>query len=159
MSTNPTDADSREIQPATPWLRRLVLVLVPALLAGSALATYWLRRRLLDLEYLALSSPSDAAQGLLELSARFLLGLAVVLGVLGSWYAVVAWKTLRSERFPPEGVAVPRDTPVRHGVAARIRGLVGLFLALLLLLMAVVLPTFGPWMLYEVLWPAFEMTE
>lgn len=148
-----------EIQPADRRLRRVAMVLLPAMLVAALVGLSWLRRRMLDLEYTALTSPSEAAQGVMMLSSRVFVGAALVLGVFGSWYFAVAWKTLRSERFPPEGVPVLRDTPIRSGAAARLRGFVGLFLALLMLLTALALPTLGPQALYDVFLPAFERAE
>ena len=148
-----------EIQPANRIFRRVLGLLVPTLLLGGVGSLYWLQQRRLDLEYAALTSPHEAAQGIVDLSSRYFAVLALVLGLVASWYVVVAWKTLRTERFPPEGIPVARDTPIRHGTAARRRGYVGLFLAVLMLLTALALPTLGPRALYDVFLPAFELTE
>ena len=151
--------DSPSVQPANPTFRRVLTILLPTLLVAGGVGIYWLHRRLLDLEYLALSSPAEAAESVLALATKSFVVLAAVLVVVGSWFLVVAWKTLRSERFPPEGVPVARDTTIREGSPARVRGLAGLFLAMVILVTALALPTVGPQLLYDVFLPAFDRVE
>lgn len=157
MSDQQTDQPS--VEAADPTFRRVLVILLPTLLAASVASLYWLHRRMLDLEYQALTSPSDAAEGVLSVATKSFVVLALVLAVVGSWFLVVAWKTLRSERFPPEGVPVARDTAIREGGPARVRGLVGMFLAFVILLTALALPTVGPQLLYDVFLPAFDRVE
>lgn len=159
LSDDSAEIEMVEIQPATRWFRLSVSIFLPALLAAAVLALLRLHARMDELDYLALTDPSVAADGILVWSFRFFAGLAVLLGLVGAWYTAVAWKTLRSERYPPEGVPVARDTEVRRGSAARARGMLGLFLAVLLLLTALLLPTFGPRFLYDTLRPALEAGE
>lgn len=139
----------REIQPADPRLRRIVLLLLAVVAVAGAWGLWWLEGRLDDLLYVALRSPQEAAEGILGLAFRlFVLG-SLGAALCGAWFFAVSWKTLRSERYPPPDVGVVRPTRIVEGRAARIRGLAGLLLAVFLLVLAVALPTVGLELLQE----------
>lgn len=151
-STDPGDG-SGEIQPVDPRLRRIVLLLLLVVAVAGAGGLWWLEGRLDDLFYVALRSPQDAAVGILGLAFRLFVAGSAGAAICGAWFFAVSWKTLRSERFPPPGVGVVRQTRIVEGRAARIRGLAGLFAAVILLLLAVALPTVGLELLQERLLP------
>src|SRR5262245_1355683 len=114
----PTGAD-REIVKADPRLRRqLVLVLLLILAVGLA-ALAWAPGELAMILALARESPGEARiRTVLLLGA--LVAPVVLLGLLAGADTIGrAVATFRSDRFPPPGMRVLRDTPVIRGRAAR----------------------------------------
>ncbi len=128
---------SPEIQPADERLRirLLILLTLAAVLGGAGLLG--LDSHLSELQTLASEAqPVAAAKAKPVVLAT--LALMTAAGVLFSIHlAMVSWRTVRGERYPPAGTRVISDTEVCHGHRARRRGYTGLALALLMLWLTV----------------------
>jgi hypothetical protein len=132
-----------EIHYATPGaIRRLLVHIVLVTIVGSAVIVLSQAYQPQVVEWAA-SDPSRVrgrAQLLIALLAAILL-----LPLLGfAWYVWrLGTRTLREERFPPEGLVVIRDMLVMRGAAARARGrlfrLIAFSVAILAGLMATIL--------------------
>jgi hypothetical protein len=122
-----------DVVPADPALRRRALfVAVGAIVPGGFLA--WKLER-----WLLASAPGDpgAARMALWLATGVASALTFAAAVYVAW---IALRILRARRFPPPGMRVMRDTPVRIGGAARVLGWAGLACAAVILAAAAVLP-------------------
>ncbi|MCB1772494.1 MAG: hypothetical protein KDI88_02675 [Gammaproteobacteria bacterium] len=107
--------DQPEIQYADPEARRRALRwLVPSALVGLLLAAV--------LTYMGSGDDVDSA----VTSVYLMLAALIVIAALMLWPLYRLWNTgraaRRTRRFPPEGLAVIRDTPVHRGDAAVLRG-------------------------------------
>jgi len=138
--------DQPEIQRADPEARlRALRWFVPVAVIGLLLAT--------ALTYMGSSGDLDIA-----LNAVYLmLGLLIVIAALMMWPLYRLWSIGRdaraSRRFPPAGLAVIRDTRVRHGDAAVMRGRMLQVLSVAMGLFAVMTPLVIAGMVYILLQP------
>lgn len=132
--------DDDEIQKADPAARaRLLSWLIPLALAGLLLAAALTTLS----EQLVNSAPLQWVYGLL--------GLLVVLGLVMLWPLRVVWRTgqaaVAARRFPPPGEPVVRDTPVRHGADAVLRGRILQSFAVTLAAFVLLTPAAIAWLL------------
>ena len=108
-----------EIIPADGKLRGRVLWWGVVVTLGGLIALAWVTR-LLDV-------PDDATDAVLREAVDRAIRLARVfawvvglsLGVMGLWFLRLGRLVRRSGRFPPPGMGVVKDTPVRTGARAR----------------------------------------
>lgn len=114
-----------------------ILVLVAIL---GAVCVRVLNRTLDDLSSAA-GAPTEASlRTLRTLFGSFTAMMAVTLIGIGSYLAYFSAGVLRSSRFPPAGLRVIKDTRVITGKGARMRGAVGIGLAVLLILTGLAFP-------------------
>jgi hypothetical protein len=127
---NPT---SEDIVVADKGLRTKVLVaMVLLVLALIALTQYW-THYLEQLKGLAALNPQLAIDKLFRL-LRITLGVGMILvGVAGFSMVRTAMKTLRAGRFPPPGMKVIRDTRIVTGISAKLRAILLIVIAVLLI--------------------------
>lgn len=134
---------------ASPAARRLAVVVWTIAALGGSVAVWWLSAYIDDLTALA-RTDRDASLALFR--TRVLPGLTIVVAVaVAAGVALVrqGLRSLRTSRFPLEGSAVVRTTPIRTGSTARALGrmmaITGFLLAgIPLLLLALVI-----WMLRQ----------
>ena len=134
-----------EIIHADPRARAITLAVSLAILVLGAVLLWWLgayQKELLDL--VKRNQPAAVAKALrLADTAACLGGLGLV--AAGVWFARLARRIGRSGRFPPPGMKVIRDTPLRTGAKARAMARVAVAVAVVLLLAG----TLGMWMFHE----------
>jgi hypothetical protein len=117
-----SDDPGMEIQPADPAARRRALILLSALagggfvllLGGAAMG-----------EDLAAWVNEDPARSRARLTRIFTITTTSYFGIhllFAAWSARLGFGVIRSQRFPPPGMAVVRDTRVITGKPARSRG-------------------------------------
>ena len=128
------------IQKADPRARLTAVVLILVIgVAGTVLISVT-NTYLAGLAALAESQPDAAlARGALVFKV---VGIAGGLGLmlLAAYVAHLAARVRRSERFPPPGVRVVRDTRILEGYRAKRRGDIGLLLAVVVAACGIVLP-------------------
>ena len=136
-----------EIQKADPRARRrAILTVVFAALIGSV-SIFLLEQHGPALQDWIARDPAQLAKrleiGLIVLTAAISLPLLAFAAYLWRF----ANRVIRTERMPPPGFAVVRDTPVLRGQFARHRGRMAQALAGFLALLACVLPIIFWWLL------------
>ena len=141
-----TDSPAPEIVPADARLRKLVLLVSVVILAGGAVALWWLNRRLDAIDQLAEENLPAAAEEALSLVVKALVVMGVSLVGMGLYLFRLGVRINRAGRFPPPGVKVIRNTVVRTGTHARLRA----NLALVGSLLAVLAGTVGVWYVFRV---------
>lgn len=129
-----------EIQKADPELRKIVVLSLVIVCTAAVIGVVLLEDHLGELELLAMSSPTDAAEALARIARWFFLaiGAGALLGT--GWMSWLSIRILRSDRYPPEGARTIRDMRVLRGRAARARAWLGLLFALLFLIAGLVVP-------------------
>lgn len=137
------------IQRADPRFRRQVLTALLLFLLAGALAYPRLRAYLDETTALAAYDPDGAAMRVRRVLIVFAAVNAVVSIGLAAYMCSLGVRTHRAQRFPPPGVRVIRDTPVRTGRRARVMAAGQFVLAGGLL--ASNLISFGLWKMLEVL--------
>ena len=139
-----------EIQKADPRARRKALVLLIIATIIGAIVILLLESQLSMLEQWISDDPGVAFERL-ELTLAV---LAVVVAVPLLGLAAYIWRlgarVIKTERFPPPGMAVIRDTPALTGTAARLRGRLIQAFAVIFALMAFALPI-ALWQIVDVL--------
>lgn len=122
-----------EVQPADPVTRRRALIGAAAVaLAGWAaffVLQDWLRG-------LGGTDPVATRRALEDAMIWGSWAACLPVAVLATWLWLQGLRITRAGRYPAPGVKVIRDTPVLHGDAARLRGLVLRVLAVFLGLLA-----------------------
>ena len=135
-----------EIVRADPAARRWTLIGLLAILVIGGPLVWWLENRVDWFGWLG------DADGLGGSTLTFGVALFVILGlpawVLGAYLFRVGRRTLASERFPPPGIRVVRDTTVREGTAARTTGMALCVLAGLVVFAGTALPLMMIWILH-----------
>jgi hypothetical protein len=122
-----------EIMKAIPRTSRLKLV---ALLAITVLVLSWIGKAFVGPElraYLSVRDPVEAFR-------RFqwvMIGIGASLVPFAAYFALFAVRIIRSGQFPYPGMKVWRDTRIVRGTSALVRGWIIVFLAVLLLGLAV----------------------
>jgi len=136
---------NREIVPADKNLRNRTIILAIVLFVVGLAVLYLLRVRLEAIENLAGEDLSSAVDQVLRLTAivAWVAGPSFV--GLGVWLWWIARRINRGGRFPPPGMKVIRDTPVRTG--DRAKGLARL--AQVAALVCLVWGTIGIWLFYS----------
>jgi len=134
-------ASGPEIIPADPKARRVALALVLAGLVAGGTAVLWLNRYQDDLLRLARKDRPVAVAKALRLANAVALAGGAGLVAAGVWFAVLGRRICSAGRFPPPGMRVVRDTPVRTGAAARRLAALATAAAVLLILCG----TVGMW--------------
>ena len=138
--------DQPEIQYADPEARRRALRwFVPVALVGLVLAT--------ALTYTGSADDFNSA----VTSVYLMLAVLFVISAMMLWPLHRLWKTGRAARetgrFPPDGVAVIRDTPVHRGDAAVLRGRLLQVLAGVMAFFVVTIPLVLAGMVFVILQP------
>ena len=129
-----------QIQKADPRARMTAVVLILVIgVAGAALISAT-NTYLAGLAALAEMQPEAAiARGAFVFKLVALAG-GLGLMLLAAYVAHLAARVRRSERFPPPGVRVVRDTRILEGYRAKRRGDIGLLLAVVVAACGIVLP-------------------
>lgn len=122
---------------------RLFIILLVMALAGAA-AIVWLVPALLG--HLESVEPEKA----LRVVVMALSILFIPVAVFGLTIVLLGRRTLSSERFPPPGVKVIRDTVVLEGREARRRGYILTVLGFLLILLSLYGSLYIPFKLYKI---------
>ena len=121
-----------EIERADPRARRLAVTLLIVGAALGVLLFVFAEWRLPSVQEWVIEDPRQA-QGRLRVVAT---GLTAVFAVPTLLFAAYFWKlgarVIRSNRFPPPGMRVIRDTVVRNGPSARRTGRILQAMALML---------------------------
>jgi hypothetical protein len=134
-----------EVQHADPRARRTAVAYVAVGAALGAGATFLFERhRQSLLSWLVGASPQVQA----GVIGAALVALCVPLLLTAAWMWRYAVRVRRTNRHPPEGVKLVRDTPVCHGAAARRYGLLYQSLAALFVLAALAIAGLA-WMLWR----------
>ncbi len=135
-----------EIVPADRRLRRLAVAAVVLLSIGGVAGILSLRSSMDQIDKLKEDDLPAAAHRLQSVVAvvAWVGGLSFVGCAL--WLFQLGWRTNRAGRYPPPGMKVIKDTPVRTGSAARAIA----NLALVGALLAAAVGTLGMWRLYQV---------
>jgi hypothetical protein len=111
-----------EIQPADPRARRLaIVVLIAAVIAGSALLLLFDRARPLLAAWILADSDSVAFRARVVLGVVALFVVAPLIAFAAYFYQL-GTLTVSSARFPPPGTPMMQDTIVLTGDPARTRG-------------------------------------
>ena len=132
-----------EIVRADPALRRQLILVVALVFALGLFALGWLPGELAAILAIARQSPAEArVRTLVVLGA--LIAPVVLLGIAAGVATVRrSVLTLRTDRFPPPGMRVFRDTPVVRGRPARVLAVVLATLGVSLIVLCSVLPVFA----------------
>lgn len=121
-----------DIQPADPRARRTAVRIVLVGAVAGAVLLWWSQRAMPDLEAWVLRVPgAEAWRATVVLGAVGVLLAAPLLG-FAAYLWMFARRVARSQRFPPPGMGVVRETPVLSGQRAvtRARVLQGLSVVL-----------------------------
>jgi hypothetical protein len=125
-----------EIQHADPRARRLaILLVVGATLLGSISIALAQTYRPALLEWIT-RDPGRMDLRLTLISGVLALGVVGPLAAFAVYLLSIGNRIVRTERFPPPGVAMTRDTIVVSGAHARRRGRMMQLLAVILVLLA-----------------------
>ncbi|MEM7350575.1 MAG: hypothetical protein AAF657_07200 [Acidobacteriota bacterium] len=129
---------SVDIQPADPRRRVRFLLAMVSFAFLIALGLLYLDAYLRDLHGLAQNAqPLAAAKA--ERVVQIVFGLLACGALALSLYlGRTSWRTLQAERYPPPDARVISDTRIRRGPAARRQGQLGLVLAVLTFVLAIV---------------------
>lgn len=123
-----------ESQAADPGARRRALAAVVAIAIAGVFAYFILEDWLADLQA---SPPAQAREEVTNALAWGSWAVALPVIALGAQLWRWGRRARQSERFPPPGARLARDTPIRTGAAARARATVLQVFAVLLCLSAV----------------------
>lgn len=128
------------IHPADPKLRRRLILLLLVLAAGGIALILGLDAYLERIVEASKEEPERAMRHVFNL-----LRLCMTLGgagsiVFGLYFGNFSLKVISEARFPPTGTRLVRDTPIRLGAAARLRGRIGLLFSGLLIIAGLLLP-------------------
>jgi len=136
---------NREIVPADKNLRNRTIILAIVLAVVGLAVLYLLRGRLEAIKKLASEDLSSAVDQVLRLTTivAWVAGPSFV--GLGVWLWWIARRINRGGRFPPLGMKVVRDTPVRTGDRAKALAR----LARVVALVCLVWGTIGIWLFYS----------
>ena len=133
----------REIVKADPGLRRQMLLVLLLIVAIGLFALEWVPKEMATILAIARESPAEArARTVLLLGA--LVAPPVLLGMVAGVDTIRrSVSTFRTDRFPPPGMRVLRDTPVLRGRSARGLAIVMATLGALLIACCTALPVLG----------------
>lgn len=109
-----------EIVPADPVFRRRVMGAIMVLGLLGAAAIFALHHALQGVAQAADGDLHAAIEKVRYLQYVFLTVNACISVPLAAWCARAGWSTWHHARFPPPGMRVLRDTPVRTGPYARL---------------------------------------
>lgn len=130
--------------PADPRMRAITLSVSVAIVVVGAGLLWWLKGYEKTLMELAeVDRPAAVAKVLLLTDAVAVAGEIGLLAA-GLWCAALARRVARSEQFPPPGMKVIRNTPLRTGKKAKTMAMVAGLLAAVLILGG----SAGMWMLH-----------
>jgi len=135
MPGSPRQLTDGEILPADPKARRMAIALalgVGVLGAAAVWAVRHYQRQILELAEVDRAAAVAKAIQLTDLFA-WVVGLSLM--GIGLWAAWLGRRIHKAQQFPPPGMRVIRDTPVRTGPTARRIGLMGMGLGLAIGLM------------------------
>lgn len=133
-------AVEREVVRADPALRRQLVLVLLLVFAIGLFAIGWVPQELATILAIARESPAEARLRIL-LVLGALIAPVVLLGIAAGIDAIRrAVQTIRTDRHPPPGARVFRDTPVIRGRPARILGIVAATLGVALIVLSSVLP-------------------
>ena len=153
QNTDTEPQPDQPVVPGDPRLRQWTLLLAAAMLLTGLAALWLLRTALADLEQLAQRDLPAAVNRTL----RLVMGIAVLgsAGMVGcaAWLWFLARKIRRSGRFPPPGMKVIKDTPLRQGPQAQSMAARAQVAAVLLL----TLGTAAMWYLYHLATAALRL--
>ncbi len=149
---------SPQIQKADERLRIRWLVGLTLVAAIGAVGILRLDDYLSELHTLvAATQPATAEKA--RIAVRWVLAAIVGAGALFSLYlGWTSWRIYSGERYPPPGARVLSDTKILLGKAARRRGLIGLLLATLTLLLTLAVAARADRVFNRLLTPTLEPT-
>lgn len=104
---------------ADPQLRARLLVWGTCVVGMGIGCLFFLKGRLDRLAALSTAAPELAAEQFQRLAVRVAALLLVLTGAVGSLGSYLALRILRTGQYPPPGLRVVRDTPLRTGRPAR----------------------------------------
>ena len=144
----PTEAEppnvEREIVPADKRLRRWTILTAVLLTAAGLVVIGLLHGQLQAIEKQAAENLPAAKETAICLTTILAWSGGLGFVGMGAWLWWLGRRINRADRFPPPGMKVIKDTPVRTGVKARRLA----NLAQLTALLCVVVGTVGMWYLY-----------
>lgn len=129
--------EQANIQPASPAVRRNVLILLGCTVIAGFMLIWWLQDYLASLQRQASNDPQAAMDIAINLLKATGLAGGAIFGSLGVWLLLLGRKIFTAGRYPPPGMQVIRDTPVCTGGKARLKAYTGMALGLASLVMAV----------------------
>lgn len=109
----------REIIRADRRLRILIVWIAAVLLVGGLVGLTALHRHFDRLQGLSEADYEVALRQVQRLTTVFCWVVGASFAGIGLWFGRLAWKVLRTDRYPPPGWKVVKDTPVRTGRDAR----------------------------------------
>lgn len=127
-----------------PKFKRLVIVLVICGIVIAALFTVEVLHWLQGLRKMA--NPSLVLAQLKFSIGAGAGGVAICFLALATYWAILGSRILREQRWPIANARILRDTPIRYGKSAQRKGATILLMALILLILAFVIPA-QVWML------------
>jgi hypothetical protein len=113
-------------------LRKNLILFVTAALIMGLISIFYFQSFLQDLNALAKSDPEQALARALQLLHTVNIVNAIVLSLFALYFLQFFVLTYGSAQYPPPGVRVFKDRKVILGKGARIRGVVGVAIALVL---------------------------
>jgi hypothetical protein len=111
-----------QIERADPRTRRWAVALVALGAAGGLLAFLVAESRLPALHAWITEDPAQVQTRLKLIASGLAAAVAVPTLLLAAYYWRLGGRVIRSNRFPPPGMRVIRDTVIWHGESARRRG-------------------------------------
>jgi hypothetical protein len=121
--------------PADKRLRKTAIIVLSLIVVGLMASSPYLNSRLAEWREAAADQP-EAALSRFSSLFQWLLGLTALLVSAASVYLIViAVRVLKADRYPPPGLRVIRDTPLRTGRQARITAYVLMVNSVILILL------------------------
>ena len=140
--TRDVQAETRDvhIEPADAKLRVQVLGALGATCLLAVAGILLLDRHLQNLLALGQEDPIQAMERIHAVAIPLFWAVGLGSIVIGLWTAKSSWKVFTHARFPAPGARVIRDTRVVTGTSAKGRGVLGMIVAVILVVLGLLLP-------------------
>lgn len=136
----PAMEENVEIKKANPTYRKKVLIYSILILIGFIVLNFISQRYLNTIMEKNENNPEIAIQKLIQ-TIHWLSILISVISILFSlFFARLAFYILRSQKFPAPEMEVLRDTPIKTGKSARLKGYLVLAISIIMFIVAIAAP-------------------
>jgi len=129
------------LKPDKDYKKKVIIILIISIIAGLAALAYF-HIYFQEIKELAEYDHEQALAKMLFLFRIIMVSMAFTLASFGIYMSRVSIKTIISEQFPPPGIKVVKKTGLIFGRPAKIRGYIGIILAILIIITGITFPAF-----------------